>query len=220
MPCKNNEPPMIPRAIVTDIGLKQRVNVWQFIVPECEMAYEPLPVGPDVVVFGVNLEHTGKEGNFSSRQICNVAHYDLSMMPERGERISWDWAVELETGKAPYLEVLDVLDGDGIKPFELFEKVFVQSEEDVCSVKPTKLMSTSIKLEASWTLPDCVMRRVHSNDFFGQLQYSVRFFVLGHDGSEVRHGFAVFICVGDGGQRIGAPIVLGNWNNVVPDLGV
>lgn len=34
----------------------------------------------------------------------------------------------------PDLEVLDVLEGDGVEPFEFLEKGFVESEEDVCSV--------------------------------------------------------------------------------------
>lgn len=34
----------------------------------------------------------------------------------------------------PDLEVLDVFEGDGVKPFEFLEEGFVESEKDVCSV--------------------------------------------------------------------------------------
>lgn len=41
-------------------------------------------------------------------------------------------------------------------------------------------------------------------------------FVLGHDGPEVGHGFAVVFCVGDGGERVGPAVVLGDGDDVGP----
>lgn len=46
-------------------------------------------------------------------------------------------------GKVPYLEVLDVFDGDGVEPVEFLEEVFLEGEEDVCSVEPTEIVSTA-----------------------------------------------------------------------------
>lgn len=55
---------MVPRAVVADVGGKERFDVREFRVPKGEVADEPLAVGPDVVVLGVFGEHAGEEGEF------------------------------------------------------------------------------------------------------------------------------------------------------------
>lgn len=60
--CKDDEPAVVPGAVVADVGLEDRFDVGQFGVPEGEMAHEPLTVGPDMVVFDVFGEHAGEEG--------------------------------------------------------------------------------------------------------------------------------------------------------------
>ena len=45
------------------------------------MPHEPLPVGPDVVVFGVFGQHTSKEGKFCWGEGGNAGHEGLAVMP-------------------------------------------------------------------------------------------------------------------------------------------
>ena len=37
------------------------------MVPDGEVPNEPLAVGPNVIVFGISVEHSGKEGRFCGR---------------------------------------------------------------------------------------------------------------------------------------------------------
>lgn len=45
------------------------------------MSDQPLPVGPDVVVFGVAAEHGGEEGEFGGGEGGDVGHYCLAVVP-------------------------------------------------------------------------------------------------------------------------------------------
>ncbi len=78
-----------------------------------------MAVRPDMVVFGVNSEHAGEEGNFIWRQGRNVGHDYLTMVPERVRILVMQW--HLEVGEVPYLEILDILDGDSVQPLKLLE---------------------------------------------------------------------------------------------------
>ena len=62
MSTKEDEPAVVPGAVVADIGSEEVFDIWEFGVPEGEVTDEPLTVGPDVVVFGIFGEHLGEEG--------------------------------------------------------------------------------------------------------------------------------------------------------------
>ena len=46
------------------------------------MAYKPLPVGPDVIIFDVFCKHAGQEGDFVRWQSRNSSHYGLPVVPD------------------------------------------------------------------------------------------------------------------------------------------
>lgn len=60
------------------------------------------------------------------------------------------------------------------------------------------------------------MRGVQADDVFSETKDSLRFLVVGHYGAEVGHGFAVFFGVGDSCEGIGAAVILGDGDDVVP----
>lgn len=72
----------------------------------------------------------------------------------------------------------------------------------------------------SFILPDSIMRRVHANDILGQRQDSFGLLVFTHDSPQVGHGLAVVFCVCDCGERVGAAVILRDWNNVGPIIRV
>ncbi len=78
-----------------------------------------MAVRPDMVVFSVNGEHAGEEGNLVWRQGCDVGHDYLTMVPERVRILVTAW--QLEVREVPYLEILDILDGDSVQPLKLLE---------------------------------------------------------------------------------------------------
>lgn len=81
---EDDEPAMIPGAIVADVEFEEAVDDGNFFVPDAEAADEPLAVGPDVVVFGVFAEDFVEEGGFRGRELIDLGHDDLTMVPERG----------------------------------------------------------------------------------------------------------------------------------------
>ena len=83
---EHDEPSMVPSAIVAHVGAEEGLDVSDFCAggigrPEAEMLDKPLPVGPDVVVFGVLGEHAGKKGDFVSGEGGQLGHDYLSVVP-------------------------------------------------------------------------------------------------------------------------------------------
>ena len=72
---------MIPSAVVADVGSQERFYVREFGVPERKMSHEPLPVGPDVVVFGVFGKRAGEEGDFGWGKGGDAGHDGLAVVP-------------------------------------------------------------------------------------------------------------------------------------------
>lgn len=64
------------------------------------------------------------------------------------------------------------------------------------------------------------MRGIHADDGFGEAKNTVRFFVLCHDSSKIRHGLAIFLGVGNGSERIWTAIILQYGYDIVPFFGV
>lgn len=106
---EEDEPAVVPRAVVADVGCEERFDVGEFGVPEREVTDQPLPVGPDVVVFGVFGEHAGEEGEFGGGERGEMGHERLAVMPESLGRRAFDaknnWS---RKGVSPYLVVLQV----------------------------------------------------------------------------------------------------------------
>ena len=72
---------MVPGAVVAHVVAQQGFDVGEFVVPEGEVADEPLAVGPDVVVFGVFGEHAGEEGEFGGWEGGDGGHDYLAVVP-------------------------------------------------------------------------------------------------------------------------------------------
>lgn len=81
VPREDDEPAVVPRAVVADVVVQEGLDVGELGVPEGEVSDEPLPVGPDVIVFGVAAEHGGEEGEFGGGQGGDVGHYCLAVVP-------------------------------------------------------------------------------------------------------------------------------------------
>lgn len=78
---EEDEPAVVPGAVVADIGGEEAFDVGEFGVPEGEVADEPLAVGPDVVVFGVFGEHAGDEGELGGGEGGEMGHEGLTVVP-------------------------------------------------------------------------------------------------------------------------------------------
>lgn len=76
-----------------------------------------------MVIFGVFGEHAGKEGDFARGKGRGVGHYDLAVVPGRSRSELYDhtWTA----GEVPDLEILVVLDGNRIQPFELLYEILL-----------------------------------------------------------------------------------------------
>ena len=59
---KEDEPAVVPGAIVANIGGEEAFDVREFGFPEGEVSYKPLAVGPDVIVLGIFGKHLGEKG--------------------------------------------------------------------------------------------------------------------------------------------------------------
>lgn len=64
--------------------------------------------------------------------------------------------------------------------------------------------------------PYSVMRGIHADDVFGEVENPFRFFILCHDGSKIGHGLAIFLGVGNGSERIWTTIILGYGYDIIP----
>lgn len=71
---EEDEPAVVPSAVIADVGGQETFDVMEFGVPEGEVSDEPLAVGPDVVVFGVFGEHLGEEGEFGGGHGGKAGH--------------------------------------------------------------------------------------------------------------------------------------------------
>ena len=81
---EEDEPAVVPGAVVADVGGDEGFDVRELGVPEGEVPDEPLAVGPDVVVFAVFGEHAGEEGEFGFGEAGQVADEDLAVVPAEG----------------------------------------------------------------------------------------------------------------------------------------
>ena len=112
---------MGPGAVVPDIGSEKFFCGSEFIgVEEVEFANKILTVAPDVVVFGVFIEHLGHEGYLGlceSVEGCSICGYGSV------EVINYDLAV------MPDLIVLLVLQSDFIDPIELLVDIGGQGKD-------------------------------------------------------------------------------------------
>lgn len=95
---EDDEPAVVPRAVVADVVAQQGFDVGELGVPEGEVPDQPLAVGPDVVVFGVAAEHGGEEGELGGGEGGDVGHYCLAVVPvlfkfrkASGEGMRWKW---------------------------------------------------------------------------------------------------------------------------------
>jgi len=79
--CEDDEPAVVPRAVVADVVVQEGRDVGELGVPEGEVPDQPLPVGPDVVVFGVAAEHGAEEGEFGGGEGGDVGHDGLAVVP-------------------------------------------------------------------------------------------------------------------------------------------
>ena len=59
---------MVPGAVVANIFVKESLDVGELVVPKREVPDEPLPVGPDMVIFAIFVEHLAEEGEFIGRK--------------------------------------------------------------------------------------------------------------------------------------------------------
>ena len=78
---KGHEPTVVPGAVIADVGAQHGFRVGELAVPEGEVPYEPLSVGPDVVVLGVFGEHAGEEGEFAGGKSGDRGHDYLAVVP-------------------------------------------------------------------------------------------------------------------------------------------
>ena len=60
------------------------------------------------------------------------------------------------------------------------------------------------------------MSRVHADDILSEIQHSLGFLVIGHDGAEVGHCFAVAFGICDCGEWVGTAVVLRDGDDVGP----
>ena len=74
---------MIPGRVIAYILLEEFLDVGEFlgVIPEREVRDEPLPIGPDVVVFGVEGEHGGEEGTFGLGDRRVLGDQELAVVP-------------------------------------------------------------------------------------------------------------------------------------------
>ena len=72
---------MVPGGVVADVLVEEAVDVRELGVPEGEVAHQPLAVGPDVVVFGILVEHLGEEGEFGGGDGGDFGHGYLAVVP-------------------------------------------------------------------------------------------------------------------------------------------
>ena len=74
---------MIPSTVVSDISGHEFLDggIFGGGVPEGEMADEPLAVGPDMVVLGVEGEDAVEESRFGRKRCGEVRHHLLAVVP-------------------------------------------------------------------------------------------------------------------------------------------
>lgn len=72
---------MVPGGVIPDIEGEEGVYEGEFGLPEGEVADEPLPVRPDVVILEVFFEHGAEEGDFVLRQFVDMGHEGLAVVP-------------------------------------------------------------------------------------------------------------------------------------------
>lgn len=73
---------MVPSRIVTHVFLDQLFRRLKLtLIPEVEPADQPLTVGPDVVVLGIELEHLGDEVGLALGRVQSVDN-QLAVVPD------------------------------------------------------------------------------------------------------------------------------------------
>lgn len=126
---EEDEPAVVPGAIVAHVGREEAFGVGEFGVPEREAADEPLAVGPDVVVLGVFGEHLGEEGEFGGGDAVEAGHEGLAVMPMATQGSAQLAGFRRVCGvffNLPDLVVFEVLQGKVVEPLEFLEDIVLQ----------------------------------------------------------------------------------------------
>ena len=76
---------MIPDTVVADVFLEERFDVRELLVPDGKVPDEPLPVGPDVVIFAILFEHEAEEGELVGGDGGDWGHDYLAVVPVEGK---------------------------------------------------------------------------------------------------------------------------------------